>query len=101
MPEAQRISAVGIPWYRRDQWDQCVAIMADREKLPRTYSEWLHRAQQVVETVKRQGQVPVRAYIDPATFPEWCRAHSLHIDAQARTDYAAPVARQHHTTGNG
>jgi len=94
------IEIVGIVWYRRDQYELAKTIMVDGANLPPTYSAWLHAAQQVVERVKGAGKTPVRAYIDPATFPIWCQARGLDINADARNQFANIVAYHSRTMGN-
>lgn len=94
------ISAVGIPWYRREDYPRILRIMRDRKVLPPTYDAWLVKAKQVVEDYKRKGSVTFEAYIDPDTFPDWCRSRGLHVDAGARMEYANLVAMQRYQSGN-
>jgi hypothetical protein len=39
-----------------------------------------------------EGFLLVKAYIDPDTFPEWCRSHGMEMDAKARVNFAQDYA---------
>lgn len=84
---------IGMVWYRLEDYDAILGMMTDREKLPRTFSEWRMKAETGEKKFRREGKVVVRAFIDPETFPDWCRARSLNIDAEARMLYANTVAK--------
>ncbi len=82
------VRAIGIPWYGRQDYRRILEIMADRDVLPPTYDSWRQKADALERDLKRQGVVTVHAVIDPETFPEWCAARGLHVDAQARGEFA-------------
>jgi hypothetical protein len=67
-------------------------IMADADRLPKTFASWLEKADRAEREFKRRGDV-VRAIIDPDNFPAWCQSRGLkRLDAQARTLFANYVA---------
>lgn len=99
MEGSQRISAVGIPWYRRDDYERIRAVMVDGHRLPPTFAAWLKAAQQVIEQLHRQGAVAVKAHVDPDAFVSWCAARGLQVDADARQQFAAAVARGEYREG--
>ena len=41
------------------------------------------------DTLKAQGYRVVKAYLDPEAFPDWCYEHSLKLNRESRTMYAA------------
>ena len=41
------------------------------------------------DTLKAQGYRVVKAYLDPEAFPDWCYEHSLKLNRESRTLYAA------------
>jgi hypothetical protein len=88
------VTAIGMVWYRLEDYDAIRRIMADREKLPDTFSEWRMKAETGEKTLRRAGHIVVRAFIDPETFPDWCRARGLDIDTQARNRFAAEIAEE-------
>lgn len=87
-----RITAMA--WYRAEDYDAILRIKADRHKLPRTFVEWRMKAESGEKKLRRDGHTVLRAYIDPETFPDWCRARGLHVDAQARMHFAAIAAKE-------
>jgi len=87
MPQ-MKISAAGIPWYRREQYARVLEVMEDANLLSPTYDEWLERAEQAFKRVERQGVIAHKVEIDPETFPIWCRARGLNVNADARIQFA-------------
>lgn len=88
------IKYVGVPWYTIDNYDAIKAIMEDRKVLPTTFSQWRMGAEQAVKQLRRQGRIPIEAHINPETFPAWCAARGLHVDAKGRSEFAALIARE-------
>jgi hypothetical protein len=84
--------AIGIPWYRRDDYPAILALMADRELLPRTFDAWQKRAEEVVREHIPPSVRWHRAYIDPKKFGAWCMLRGLNIDAGARGQFASDPA---------
>ncbi len=86
--------ALGIAWYHPQDYDACLRIMSDRHEFPSRFAVWLAEAEAVEKKYASQGYIVVRAYIDPETFPDWCRSRSLNIDSKARMEYANLVAKE-------
>lgn len=94
------VRAVGIPWYRREEYGRIRRVMADGHLLPATWRDWLDRAQQAEQQIKAQGIVAERVYLDPRGFPDWCRARGLDVDADARMRFASEaVATRYRNQG--
>lgn len=89
-----QIRVTGMVWYRSQDYDAILRIMSDSQKLPRTFHEWRMKAEAGEKKLQREGHIIVRAYIDPETFPDWCNARGLNLDAQARTHYANTIAAE-------
>lgn len=87
---------VGIPWYRREDWERLMEIFEDADILHDTFEDWRKDAGNTEGSLRRQGQIVVRAYIDPEAFPDWCRAKGVGIDAQARAQFASETASGEH-----
>ena len=85
-------SVTGIAWYRAEDYDRLKAMFVDGWKLPDTYEDWSKIAQDAYDTLTEGGTPVLKAFIDPDTFPEWCRIRGFKMDTQARlafgTDYA-------------
>jgi hypothetical protein len=67
-------------------------MFTDGWKLPDTFDDWLRTAQKTLKTLTKEGLVVEKAYADPDTFPEWCRACGLEMDTQARLKYGVEFA---------
>lgn len=80
--------AAGIPWYRREDYSRIMAIMEDAHQLPDTWEEWFKKAKYLRDDMRRQGVLIQQVTIDPDTFPGWCKARGLHVNAQARMAFA-------------
>lgn len=93
------VMIVGIPWYRRKDWDALLEAFDDSHVLHDTYRQWRRSAQRFEKILQRQGHTVERVYIDPVTFPEWCRSQGRKVDAEARSMFASEVAGQRHLEG--
>lgn len=87
------VSAVGIPWYAREDYRAILEVMTDADKLPKTFEAWRERAEELERQIKSRGHIVVRAAIKPQEFSAWCIARGLNVDANARNLFAAGVAR--------
>jgi hypothetical protein len=46
---------VGVTWFREEDYPVLLEIFDDADKMPRTWNEWLKRAEQMEEQAKAQG----------------------------------------------
>jgi hypothetical protein len=83
-----RIAMVGVPWYKKEDYETLKALFVDAHKLPASYEKWLDLAEDLIDNFRRKGQAFRKVYIDPNTFPAWCTGHGLNIDAEARVQFA-------------
>lgn len=88
----KEIVAVGVPWYREEDYERLKEIFEDGHKLPATFDKWLFNAEKVIQTIKESGQIAVKAHIDPDDFVVWCRRNSLNIDSRGRMAFANAAA---------
>ncbi len=86
------VRAIGIPWYRADDYPRVLAIMKDAHLLLRTHREWQQKAERVERQHQAMGGIVYRAVIDPDQFPGCCAVRGLDVDAQARKRYASEFA---------
>lgn len=86
------IRATGIPWYRREDYARILTVMEDAQLLPETWEDWFKKAKNVRDQLRRKGHVVEQVYIDPDTFPGWCLARGLDVNAKARTAFANEAA---------
>lgn len=87
-----QISALAVPWYRREHYARIREMMEDGHLLPATFDKWLYRAEKALEQAVNKGVIPVKAYLDPEPFVSWCRERNLRLDSDARNQFAASVA---------
>ena len=87
-----QVQALGFAWYKEADYQRLKAMFIDGHKLPATFLQWQDQAEQGFKRYLRQGYICVKAHIDPDTFPDWCRAHGLKLDAHARTQFASAEA---------
>ena len=90
-----KLVAVGIGWYREEDYEALRALFADGDLLPDTFDEWLAEAERVEQSVRLNGNEPVRAEIDPVEFPRWCHERALNVDAHSRVAFSTEVAANH------
>ena len=83
------VDSVRIAWYREKDYEALLDVFEDAATLPDTYREWRRIAERTDIQLKLQGHVVERAYIDPVTFPDWCRQRGLKLDAQSRSKFAS------------
>ena len=90
------IRAVGLVWYRRNDYSRVLQIMTDADELPPTWDKWLYRAEQALRRFEKSGMVVEKVYLDPEIFPGWCEARGLEIDAKARIAFVNAAVREMH-----
>jgi hypothetical protein len=83
--------AIGIPWYRGEDYLLLRASMVDADNLPPVYDDWLSVAEALEERLLRDGHRVERVFIDHHEFMEWCRAHNCGWDADARSAYVQEI----------
>ncbi len=86
--------AVGLAWFRRDEWPQLLASAADREKLEDTYDEWLRDARQLLLDAATRGSVIEKVDVGIDEFLAWCRRENRPLDGTARASFASYKLQQ-------
>ena len=92
----QNIKYVGMTWYRREDYEKLRAIFTDANVLPSTFNKWLQLAEKGFSDLTMKGVTVEKVYIDLDSFPTWCRARGLNVDAKARVEFSnGVVARKY------
>ena len=86
------VPVVGIAWYRPDNYDRIVTLMADGASFPKTHASWRQKAGRMERELKRQGSRTVRVEVDPEVFVAWCGERGLAPDSPGRAQYVAETA---------
>jgi len=89
----RNLRAVGIPWYRKDDWPALMAIFEDGAVFD-SFEQWQARAEELEREFQRAGHVVERAYLDPDTFPQWCAQAGFGVNREGRGEFAAEVVEQ-------
>jgi hypothetical protein len=86
MSEYQKI-AIGIAWYRPEQWSMLRALSSDPEVLERTHAEWLAGVAKTMEALRQQGISVKKIDIDVQELSAWCQSRDRVMDGDARATY--------------
>jgi|SRR6266478_4136164 hypothetical protein len=87
---------IGLAWFRKEDYPSLLAIFDDAREMHETWEEWEESAKKVAERLKTEGYIIERVYIDPDTFPGWCRKAGLKITAAARSRFSAQTVAKLH-----
>ncbi len=90
--ENQAPTIQAMVWYKEEDWEQLHRMFTDSHLLPQSYDDWLERAEKMVTQIEAAGDVVMKVFIDPVTFPLWCKKKGREMDMNARTDLAIEVA---------
>jgi hypothetical protein len=96
-----KLQYVGIAWYRKENWEKLLEIFEDAHVLPSTYNQWLKQAEDILRREESLGRIVEKAYIDPETFPAWCRERGLNVDAKARMEFGNDFVARKYLRKNG
>jgi len=80
---------IGLPWYRREDYQRIREMMVDRHNLAPTYESWLAAAENNESVGSQAGLHVSRILIEPETFARWCAEKSVEPDSAARRNYVA------------
>lgn len=81
---AMQVQAIGIPWYRKEDYPKLLGIFEDADKLPGAFEDWLSKAESVEKAQCQVGRNVFRVIIEPDAFPLWCASKGLKIDSHSR-----------------
>lgn len=90
---AQEPMLQAMVWYKEEHYAELLGLFDDAELLPRTYADWLARAEGKKAEVEAAGDQVMKVFIDPETFPEWCAKKNMPKDANSRAELALEVAQ--------
>lgn len=87
-----QVQAVGMAWFKPENFLRLRAMFEDGHKLHRTYDEWFRAAEAGRKAQEVKGIRVVCVDIDPDEFPKWCVAQGMKVDADARMRFASLIA---------
>lgn len=95
-----KLIPVGLPWCREEDYSAFRAIFEDADDLPESWESFIKPRERAEKDFKDKGQLVVRVYINPRTFPAWCATKGYRINAKASDLLAAEIAnKQQRNTG--
>ena len=86
-------TAIGIAWYRPDQWEDLKAYCDDREALDDSYEEWKRGATKALHDLRRNGEHAEPVDFDVNEFRKWCEALEKRPVASSRSEFTLFVLR--------
>jgi hypothetical protein len=84
-----RAVAMGLAWYRPEQWARLIEVSADAGNLESTHEKWEVIAEKAVADFAQEGVAVQRVDVDVEELVEWCLARQCPVNAQARSSFAA------------
>ncbi len=86
------VQIAGMVWYSEAEYPKVLATMKDAHLLPRTFADWLRKAEQGEALQQAQGVLTFRVLIELDAFVAYCNRLGLEVDAKARTRFANEAA---------
>lgn len=96
----QNSPAVGLPWYRPEDWARVKRVMSDADALHDTFEEWQKDARKIERSLRQEGPRVERVMIDVDAFLAWCTIKGRAWDGAARAKYACDAV-QRRAQGDG
>jgi hypothetical protein len=87
-------TAIGVAWYRPEEWETLRNVSIDRDQLEETHAQWLKEAERVVKRLRQQGLQIVKIDVEVADLLLWCESQKIPLDAEARSKYTAFKVKQ-------
>jgi hypothetical protein len=81
--------ALGVAWYRAEQWQRFRALAADKDALHDRYVEWEAAATEKVRELRARGIDVQPVLIDVEELAQWCQDRKMAIDGAARSQFVA------------
>jgi len=82
-------TAVGVAWFRKEEWPKLLEVSADRDQLEETYDEWLEFALASIIDVRAKGLRVEKVDVGVEELVAWCQARGVPVDGKTRADFAS------------
>ncbi|WP_175784542.1 hypothetical protein [Burkholderia ambifaria] len=85
---------IGIAWFEKTNYERIRTLLIDGHTLPKTFEQWEKAMERKAKelAIDRPGTDVIATYIDPDTFPAWCRSMGLKLDRAACEQFASERA---------
>ncbi len=94
-----QISAIGLAWYKEEQWGDFKKYCTDGDTMSETYDSWLKGALNAIQQMKQRNIKLYKIIIDLNEFKEYCTDKNLEPNGNARTEYVNLKVFQNHKSG--
>lgn len=84
-----RPRVIGVSWFRKEDYAAIRRVSEDGHKMPDRWEDWLKGAEKMEKEAIQTRKVVERIYIDPDTFPDWCRANGCGVKREGRHKFIA------------
>jgi hypothetical protein len=85
--------ALGFAWFRAEDWDELRRASVDSQHMEERYEDWERMAASKLEELRQRGVRVEKILVDLQELLQWCQAHNVHLDAAARSRFAAEKVR--------
>ena len=82
-------SAIGVAWYKPEQWELFKKLSQDGDELENTFLEWIEFAQKKVQELRKKGIKVEKVKVDVKELLAWCNERSLPINGESRAAFVA------------
>lgn len=92
MKRKEIFTQIGIAWYKEEEWEKMKAVWADSEIFEDSFKEWEEMATKTLDEIKANGLAVTKVFfIKTDEFIDWCKIHSLPLDAASRSKYVSEI----------
>jgi hypothetical protein len=84
---------VALAWYDAAQWAKLKQVAEDADNLDDSYEDWHRCAENLERELRRKGVAIKRVHIDVEALVGWCTSRKRPVNGEARSEYAAQLAR--------
>ena len=88
-------TAVGVGYYKREQWNFLLESASDRENLEGTYEEWLQVFKETIGKLKAQGIKPYKIDVDVRELIAFCEEKGFPNNGKTRAQFISHLVSKH------
>lgn len=92
-PKPTGVASLGMGWYRPEDWDRLLQVIADRDSMHESHAEWLASARQGERDLIARRQPVERVMVDPDKLASWCLVRGRAPDSIARAEFVLDKMR--------
>ncbi len=86
--------AIGIGFYRREQWKLLRETSVDAHLLEESYDDWIEVVDSAVTKISDQGLEPRLIEVDLNDLLAYCKRHGIPNNAEARAKFISKITSQ-------